>query len=228
MIIIFGLFFLIYASQLGLFDDIHIEISGNQFVHQNHIIEEVIPFLSQSLLSINLNKIQKGLSSIQFIETAQLSRILPNTLVIQILERKPILLITLNKQNFFMDRHNLLIPADIHSISYFPVPIITVIEQVDNTDDLPLKVSELFRCILDEYPIFYDNLSEVIIKDDKWTFINDSNTHILTTPNNLFKQLNALKYFEKTVYPNRQLKDYSYIDIRIANQVVVKEKLRKG
>ena len=40
MITILGLFVQIYASQLGLFDDIHIEISGNQFVHLNQIYIE--------------------------------------------------------------------------------------------------------------------------------------------------------------------------------------------
>ena len=45
---------------------------------------------------------------------------------------------------------------------------------------------------------------------------------------NIFKQLNILKNFEKTVYPNKQLDDYSYIDLRIEEQIVVKEKYRKG
>ena len=39
---------------------------------------------------------------------------------------------------------------------------------------------------------------------------------------------NILKNFEQTVYPNRQLDDYSYIDLRVEEQVIVKEKYRKG
>ena len=60
LITVFGLLVQIYTSQLGLFDDIHIEISGNQFINQDRIIKEVKPFLNQSLLSINLDKIQDG------------------------------------------------------------------------------------------------------------------------------------------------------------------------
>jgi cell division septal protein FtsQ len=228
LITVFGLLVQIYTSQLGLFDDIHIEISGNQFINQDRIIKEVKPFLNQSLLSINLDKIQDGVSFLDFVETTQVSCILPSTLIIQVLERKPILLITLDNQNLFMDINGILIPAEAHSISFFPVPIITVVEEVDAEDELYLKVSELFQFILDDYPIFYDNLSEVIVENDKWTFISDSKTRILTTSNMLFTQLNALKYFEKTVYPTRELKDYSYIDIRVAEQVIVKEKYRKG
>ena len=39
---------------------------------------------------------------------------------------------------------------------------------------------------------------------------------------------NILKYFEKTVHPLRDLQHYSYIDLRIKDQVIVKEKYRKG
>ena len=228
IIAVFGLLVKGYVNQLGLFHDIHIEIKGNQFVAQNIILEKVTPFLDQSLLSLDLADIQNGVSSLDFVESVQVSRILPETLLLQILERKPILLFTLDKQNLFMDKNGLLIPAEGHSISFFPVPIITISEEVEYLDMLPSQAFELFRYIIDDYPVFYDNLSEVIIEDDKWTFFSDSKTRIFTKSDQPAAQLNILKYFEKTVFPNRVLKDYSYIDLRVTEQIVVKEKYRKG
>ena len=128
----------------------------------------------------------------------------------------------------FMDEKGTLIPADESSISFFPVPIITISKEMEYTDILPEKISDLFQFILNEYHMFYDNLSEVIIENDKWIFFCDSKTKIFTTSNELLTQLNVLKYFEMTVYPNRILDDYSYIDLRVSKQVVVKEKYRKG
>ena len=228
MIILFGLMVKGYSSQLGLFDNINVEINGNQFVHTKRFQEEVTPFLTQSLLSLNLKEIQDGVSSIDFVETAQVSRILPNILMIQILEREPIVMIAIEDNNLFMDKKGALLPADGYSISFFPVPIITISEGMEYTDELPGKVSELFQFILNEYPMFYDNLSEVIIENEKWIFFCDSKTRIITTSDRLFIQLNVLKYFEKTISPNRELDDYAYIDLRVAEQVVVKEKYRKG
>ena len=49
-------------------------------------------------------------------------------------------------------------------------------------------------------------------------FTNESDKKILET---------ILKNFERTVYPNRNLFDYTYIDLRIEDKVVVKEKYRK-
>jgi len=228
IITVFGFLVQKYISQLGLFENIHVEIRGNQFIDSDRIIKEVEPLIDQSLLSINLDNIQDGVSFLDFVQTTRASCILPSTLIIQVLERKPVILIIHDNQNLFMDINGILIPAEAHSIRFFPVPIITVSKGVDDIDKFHLKVSELFEFILDDYPIFYDNLSEVIVEDDEWTFISDSKTRILTTSNKLFTQLNALKYFEKTVFPNRELKDYSYIDIRVAEQVIVKEKYRKG
>ena len=68
----------------------------------------------------------------------------------------------------------------------------------------------------------------MIIDNDKWTFFCDSKTQIYATSNKLLIQLKILKYFEQTVFPNRELNDYSYIDLRIDDQVIVKEKYRKG
>ena len=67
-----------------------------------------------------------------------------------------------------------------------------------------------------------------IIENEKWTFYCDSKTRILAKSEKLFAQLIILKNFEMTVYPKRDLDDYSYIDLRVEEQIVVKEKYRKG
>ena len=99
---------------------------------------------------------------------------------------------------------------------------------MDYKSGLTGEIAEVFNFLVNDYPLFYDNLSEVIIEDEKWTFYSDSKTQIFTTSDDLLSQLNILKNFERTVYPNKKLGDYSYIDLRVAEQVVVKEKYRKG
>jgi hypothetical protein len=99
---------------------------------------------------------------------------------------------------------------------------------MDYKSGLTGEIAEVFNFLVNDYPLFYDNLSEVIIEDEKWTFYSDSKTRIFTTSDNLLSQLNILKNFERTVYPSKQLGDYSYIDLRVAERIVVKEKYRKG
>ena len=89
-------------------------------------------------------------------------------------------------------------------------------------------ISQFFQFLLSEYPIFYLNLSEVKIQGGSWEFYSDNNTKIYAHASYLTNQLNILKEFEQTVSPIRDLGDYRYIDLRIKDQVIVKEKYRKG
>jgi len=217
-----------YSTSIGLFNNIEVQIKGNQFVKDSQIQDRLYPHLTQSLLSLKLNEIQKDMNNIDFVETVQVSRILPHTLLIKVVERNPILLLTVEDETFFMDVKGVILPTNRSSISFFPVPIITISNDSDFAEGKNSEIGELFRFILNDYPTFYDNLSEVIISADKWTFYRDSKTQIYATPEDLYTQLSILKNFEQTVYPNKRLGDYSYIDLRVDEQVVVKEKYRKG
>ena len=228
MLIFLGILVKEYSIHSGLFETFEVQIKGNQFVNTSRIEERLTSYMTQSLLSLNLDDMQGGLSSLDFIKTVQISRLLPNILMIQIVESQPILLITIENENFLMDDNCILLPADGSAISFFPVPIITISNEIENAGGITGDIAGVFQFLLNDYPLFYDNLSEVIIGEEKWTFYSDSKTRIFTKSENLFNQLNILKNFEKTVYPNRRLDDYSYIDLRIEEQIIVKEKYRKG
>ena len=217
-----------YSNHIGLFDTFEVKIKGNQFVTDAQIQKQLQPYISETYFSIKLDEIQSEISLLDYIECVQVSRILPNTVMIQIIERTPILLITLENENFLMDKEGLLLSAEGRAISFYPVPIINISEDKNYNFGLIDEIADLFIFLLKDYQQFYDQLSEVIISDKHWTFYSDSKTRIFTTANDLQSQLNILKFFEKTVYPDRQLGDYSYIDLRVAEKVVVKEKYQKG
>ena len=217
-----------YSNHIGLFDTFEVKIKGNQFVTDAQIQKQLQPFMSETYFSIKLDEIQSEISLLHFIKCVQVSKMLPNTVMVQIIERKPVLLISLENENFLMDKEGLLLPAQSKAISFYPVPIINISEDMNYNSELKDKITDLFKFLLNNYPQFYNQLSEVIINDKNWIFYSDSKTRIFTTENDLQSQLNILKYFEKTVYPGRQLGDYSYIDLRVAKQVVVKEKYQKG
>ena len=228
ILILLGILIKEYSIHTGLFENFEVQIQGNEFVEISYIQDKLTPYLTQSLLSLKLDDMQDGISSIDFIETAQISRLLPATLMIQIVENKPMLLITIENENFLMDKNGVLLYANEASISFFPVPIITLSKEIENTGGIIEDVSEIFNFLLNDYPLFYDNLSEIKIDKEKWIFYSDRRTQIFATSDKLFSQLIILKNFEQTVYPNRRLDHYSYIDLRVEEQIIVKEKYRKG
>jgi len=217
-----------YSYSIGLFDDCDIQISGNDYIDTQLIESEIYPQISSSLLSVNLAEIQNKLESMNYIETVQVSRILPHTLMIHIVERSPIVLMNTADAITFMDKNGVLLLADEKSIGIFPVPVLSIMDDHVLNDQYMSDIAQFFQFILNEYPLFYNNLSEVKIQIDVWEFYSDNNTKIYAHASSLENQLNILKGFEQTVYPVRALQDYQYIDLRIKDQVIVKEKYRKG
>ena len=222
------IFISIYAKEFKLFNNIQIKISGNEFIKDKIIKQQIGNLKNISLLDINLFDIQENINVIDFVESVQISRIFPNNLVVQIIERKPIIITNYNNKHTFIDKSGYIISTSNASINFFPVPTLSI--RADNLifNDVTNQISKLFNFLINQYPIFYNNLSEIIIYDDKWIFFSDKKTKILTSSEKFCNQLNILKYFEKTVYPNKGLYDYSYIDLRSEDQIIVKEKNRKG
>ena len=218
----------VYSSSIGLFDGVDIQIIGNNYIDSQRIKNEIYPQISSSLLSINLTDIRTKLESIDYIEAVQVGSILPHTLMIYIVERLPVLLINKDDLIIFMDKKGVLLPANNLSIGIFPVPVLSILNENISKEKYIADIAKCFQFIIDEYPLFYNNLSEIKIQEGVWEFYSDNNTKIFASDKYLANQLNILKDFEKTVYPMRNLYDYSYIDLRIKGQVIVKEKYRKG
>ena len=220
--------FHVYSFSIGLFDNVNIQISGNDYIDSQRIESEIYPEMSSSLLSVNLTDIQNKLESIDYIDAVQVSLILPHTLMIHIIEHSPMILINIANKINFMDNNGVLLPANEKSIGTFPVPVLLILDENSSMDKYTANIAQLFQFLLDAYPLFYNNLSEVKIYGGVWEFYNDNNTKIYAHDSFLINQLNILKDFEKTVYPIRNLNDYSYIDLRIKDLVIVKEKTRKS
>ena len=80
---------------------------------------------------------------------------------------------------------------------------------------------------------FISNPPNVFAPQEATNITNDANPinlllEIFASSDKIFNQFHILKNFEQTIYPNRHLEDYTYIDLRVKEQVVVKEKFRKG
>lgn len=217
-----------YASSNDLLNDYDIKIIGNSYIKNIEIKNEIPNQLNPSILKVNIKNIKKILEEINYIHTVQISRLLPESLIINVIERSPIILLNKNDESIFIDNYGILLPVDKTSIITFPVPVISIKD--DNIYILEHKdeITNIIKHLLNDYPYFYENLSEIIIDTEKWEFRNDNKTKFYTNNNNLIEQLIILKKFEDAIYPNKKFNNYSYIDLRIKNKIIVKEKYRKG
>ena len=217
-----------YSSLSGLFTEFDIKVSGNKYIDTIIIENEIYPNLKSSLLSLNLREIQEKLEKLEYIEVVQISQILPKTLLIHIIERSPILMMNKDEEKKFMDLKGFLLSVNEKSIISFPVPVISVLDKNIFIEEYTDNISQIFKFLINQYPNFYNNLNEIIITSEFWELHHENNTKIYIHGSYVKNQLIILKEFEKTIFPEFKLSDYRFIDLRIRNQIVVKEKYPKG
>ena len=85
----------LYAQHIKLFSQEKIIVLGNKYVDQNIILDAMNMDEIESIFSYNLNQLQDNVESIDFVKSVKVSRILPSTLMIQVRERAPIILVLL-------------------------------------------------------------------------------------------------------------------------------------
>ena len=87
------------------------------------------------------------------------------------------------------------------------------------------EIITLFKNSKVYYPNFYQKVTKVKQLDDNFEFsYGNNNTKIYMNRNNVQNELNYIQEFEKTIFNNKILENYYYIDVRIQDQIIVKER----
>jgi cell division septal protein FtsQ len=179
----------------------------------------------ESIFSYDLGKLQDNMESIEFIKSVKVSRILPSTLMIQVLERSPVILVLLGDKKYFFDVEQTPLLASKEAINFFPVPIMTF----ENNGPLKLgdfELTKALRFVNKSKAIhneLYTNLSEVRYKNNNLSLITDGLTKIDLGDNQALYKISILKEFQHTVKDKRSLNDYAYINLIIDKQIIVRE-----
>ena len=216
---------LLYAQHINLFSQQKVVILGNKYVKQKIIIDAMNMDTEKSIFSYDLGKLQDNMESIEFIKSVKVSRILPSTLMIQVLERSPVILVLLGDKKYFFDVEQTPLLASKEAINFFPVPIMTF----ENNGPLKLgdfELTKALRFVNKSKAIhneLYTNLSEVRYKNNNLSLITDELTKIDLGDNQALYKISILKEFQHTVKDKRSLNDYAYINLIIDKQIIVRE-----
>ena len=216
---------LLYAQHINLFSQQKVVILGNKYVKQKIILDAMNMDTEESIFSYDLGKLQDNMESIEFIKSVKVSRILPSTLMIQVLERSPVILVLLGDKKYFFDVEQTPLLASKEAINFFPVPIMTF----ENNGPLKLgdfELTKALRFVNKSKAIhneLYTNLSEVRYKNNNLSLITDELTKIDLGDKQALYKISILKEFQHTVKDKRSLNDYAYINLIIDKQIIVRE-----
>lgn len=209
-----------------------IHITGNHLTSVSDYTKYVHPFTGTPIFDIDEDKLSASLESEYFIQAARISKRFPNTLFIELMERTPIAMINTNPI-MFIDQNAVVLPA-IDKAMEQNLPILSGFNETTNLfplgkTTLSSKVREgtkIITHIQNSYPIIYNNISEFRLNnhDEFEIILLEKPTLILLGQEDIYKKLAILDQFQHTLSSKRLLTDYSMINLRYNNQVVVRER----
>ena len=199
----------------------NILVEGNNYVKKDSIINSLkSKYVNSSILEINFKEIKETIYKNKFIDKLKIYRRMPSTLVIEVEEVKPIALIDVKNQTFFIDKNLKYIRANYKSINHFyNTPVIN-----DITND-KRNLSKAGNFILNDK--LFDKLNEINFSNDKITLIMNDNTKIIFAKNNHLNNLKKFIEFHNQIIIEKgiNLETFKYIDVSIPNQIIVKNKI---
>ena len=223
-----------WSEVAGSFNLREREVHGEKILGKDEVHALADLPLAKSLNEINLEKIQERIEKHSYIKAARVSRRFPNKIVIDIFERKPLAYINLPSPSFLLvDEQGFVMPLR-HGDMEFEVPTLTGFNLDPELYPIGNKCLSLKTIEAVEYlnnlrklfPSLFENLSELTVdKNDEYVMVlSEYPTRIHLGESNILDQISLLKNFNDTILGLKSINNYTYVDLRYKNQIIVREK----
>ena len=193
---------------ISKFNLITIEIENNSLLQKKDIKKLLLPIYNKNLIFLKNKEIERALMQNSFVESFKIKKKYPNTLKIEIYEKKPIAILLNNKNKFYLSEK---------------IDLIKFIN-LKNYKNLPYVFGNK-----DDFKIFYDDLNEINFPTDKikkYTLYETNRWDIETTDKKIIKLPNKDYIESLQSYLNlknkSEFKKYDVFDYRINNQLILR------
>ena len=183
-------------------------IENNFLIKDKEIKKLLVPIYNKNLILLKNKDVERALLQNSFIDSFKLKKKYPNTLIIEIYEKRPIAILFYKKNKFYLSRKIDLI--EFHNLKNF--------------QNLPYVFGNK-----DEFKIFYDNLKKInfplnqikkfiYYETNRWDLETNDKKLIKLPSKNYIKSLQ--NYLE--IESKKNFKKYVLFDYRIKDQLILK------
>lgn len=127
--------FLLYSPKVLLIKPDQIDVTGNHIVTREAVLQQFVGDRNRSVLQIPLDERRSQIEQISWVESANVQRVLPNRVRVNIVERTPIAFLKAGNQLELIDAHGVIL--DRPNTADLQFPIVTGI-----SEDLPREQRE--------------------------------------------------------------------------------------
>jgi cell division protein FtsQ len=210
-----------YCAAMYLMTDTRFEVqklsvSGLKRVEENQVLAKAGFDLGTNVFHVKLDEIREHVEELPWVRHAVVERVLPDKIIIKIVEREPIGLARINGEVFQFDIDGTVLDTD--TVSGASFPILDGLRMGDHKRNLE-KV-EVYRRVLDD--LGQTALSEVHINDAHEVTVVSASDPVLVNIGTADFRTRWMKYLQLKPQIQRQYPQAVRVDLRFRNQVIVK------
>jgi len=205
-----------YLATAPRFEVKKFSVSGLKRVEENQILAKAGFGVGKNVFRVNLQQIRARVEELQWVRYAMVERVLPDQIIIKVVEREPIGLARIRGEVFQFDMDGKILDPDPLTGSSFP--ILDGLRGGDNKNNLP-KVAT-YRKVLED--LGQGALSEIHINDaGEVTVVSASDPLLVNLGTNDFRS-RWIKYLQLKPQIQQHYPLAVRVDLRFKNQVIVR------
>ncbi|NOZ04068.1 MAG: FtsQ-type POTRA domain-containing protein [FCB group bacterium] len=209
-----------------------IRIQGASIIEPREYLDLLGDITDTPIAQIKLDEIRSTMAAHPYVRAIRVSRHYPNTIKIELVERKPVAMVNIPPM-VLIDEEGVILPETDKTLN-FQLPCLSNFNPAKQLypvgkhalSQKVIEATKIVSHIRREYPTLYRNLSEVRLnhRDEYELILSEEPTRIVLGSDDIWNKLLILKEFEKSITPLRKLTDYTYLDLRYENQVIARER----
>ena len=205
-----------YLSVAPRFEVKKLSVSGLKHIEENQIIAKAGFDVGTNVFSINLDGLRKRVEELQWVRHATVERVLPDQIIIKVIEREPIGLARINGEIYQFDLDGKILDPDPIRDSSFP--ILDGLRADGDKDNLP-KVLTYKKILEDLGP---NSLSQIHINARGEVIVVSSSDPVLVNLGTTDFRSRWIKYIQMKPQIEQRYPLAVQVDLRFKNQVIVR------
>ncbi len=204
-----------------------IEISGIDFLTREDVLKLGGLEDAGNIWTVGLARLESRILSNPFVESVHTQRLLPDILRIDIEEKKPLALLNFGGTLYSIDGKGMVLPSKPGRL--YDMPVLTgkfeggVRVGSPAGGELILKGLEFLRCVIEDRPEVYNQISEVVMGDERGLIVHTSRggVTVFFGHGQEIEKIRCLEAALKQIAEKNEENDIRYIDLRFEGQVVL-------
>jgi cell division protein FtsQ len=209
---------ILYLNTAPRFEVRKLSVSGLKRVEENDVLAQAGFEVGTNVFDIKLREIRERVEELQWVRYAMVERVLPDQIIIKVVEREPIGLGRIRGEVYQFDMDAKILDLDTVGASSFP--ILDGLHRNDMKGNL--KKVEAYKKVLDD--LGQTSLSEVHINEaGEVSVVSASDPLIVNLGTSDFRS-RWIKYLQLKSQIQQQYPQAVRVDLRFKNQVIVRMK----